>query len=169
MLGVAPLSLGATLSFVEGVSIPPESTEHVVLRVGGDSRPIASPADIAGLVQLDSEQAALDYLRSFDSYATTHLFARNYVEVFPECKELVCLPRKVWKCLGLPFDDARRESASSFLVRRLVMGSPSADEGVQVFLLTERVSTAGAVKEISRRDLKLSEDLLSRLLYPSYL
>jgi hypothetical protein len=49
------------------------------------------------------------------------------------------------------------------------MGSPSADEGVQVFLLTERVSTAGAVKEISRRDLKLSEDLLSRLLYPSYL
>lgn len=154
--------------FEQGKSLPAELENRLVLQQEDVRRPVLGPADLAGCVRLTTPGQALEYLRLFSSFDTSHLFCNPVLEIFEERSEClgVCLPSAQWKKLHLR-PPAIRETSDGFEVSRYVIRPER--WSASLFRRTEKVFTDGAVRLIREEYVPVPPEDLEGLFFPAYL
>ena len=157
-----------SLSIAPGRGLPREPDDKLVLIRGRQARVVAGPEDLAGCVEIRSEQDALEYLRFFSSYETVYLFAEKDLEVYKGKCLAVCLPDERWKTLGLA-EAAVSPREDGYEVTRYVIKPTVNIPEVQLLRVVQRVKSDGVVTTLSSQLVPLPLEDRLRLSFPRFL
>jgi hypothetical protein len=173
-LRLCVLRPGCSLKFVPGVSIPPEATERVEITIDGNTHEVRSPDDLIGCVVIHTNEEALEYLRFFSSWLTSHLFRNfeNRLEIFKahsmeQTDNGVTLPEKDWNRLGL-HEPSVKEIKGGFIIKRCIFKSKR-DPYVDLFWETVKLSRDGKLTILVEDHIRSTLEDTKHLFFASYL